>query len=414
MEKCVILISHSNYKIKSAGVEKFILDEEKLLKKKKIKVLHIFPLIEINKRYEFDCFGINLGGEFKGVYSMKNLNEALYCVKNKYNLEYMAIQLHHLHGWNLDIMLKKLLDVKCFIYFYIHDYDTICEDVLTKDSACKSCISSILYGKTCIKCKYKTKNLKRKESVDKFLKELYPIVKKVVVPSKSVMYNWGEYYPNYKSKIVVREHLKFEGKYKKRIINNKIKIAYIGSMADHKGIVEWKELIEILPKDSYDFYYFGKDNLFIKDVINITVDYREKNSKTMVEQLRTYNIDCVFLWSKCEETYCYTAYEAYAANAYIITSLKSGNITCMVEKYNCGRCFENIDEVKKNLLNINEMKKSIGIYVKKSSSPLNLLTNDDLECFGVEDENNIKFKFIKNCKKNFFISIIYKLFRGNY
>ena len=68
MNDCVILISHSNYRIKSAGVEKYIGEITELFQRKKIQSIHFFPIIEVNKRSRFfgrEYAGVHYNGQFE-------------------------------------------------------------------------------------------------------------------------------------------------------------------------------------------------------------------------------------------------------------------------------------------------------------------------------------------------------------
>ena len=92
----------------------------------------------------------------------------------------------------------------------------------------------------------------------------------------------------------VRSHLIYGWKHCE--IKNKAKklrIAYMGQPANHKGFAEWNRLVNAASKEQYEFYYLGNSNIYHKDddVKTIRVDYREKTSKTMQEQLADLNID---------------------------------------------------------------------------------------------------------------------------
>ena len=67
MDRCIIVISHSNYRIKSAGIEKFISDTTRQIISSGIHVLHIFPVIELNKKIGKDFIGFNYDGLFRGI-----------------------------------------------------------------------------------------------------------------------------------------------------------------------------------------------------------------------------------------------------------------------------------------------------------------------------------------------------------
>lgn len=346
--KCIIIISHSNYRIKSAGVEKYITEVTGVLSKHNVHALQIFPVIELNrfmKRFSCEYVGINLDGEYQGVYQEDRLAYAIAELSEKNNLKYIGVHLNHLHGWNLGILQEFLFKICLPIKIIIHDYEMICADMLKEDgngAVCRKTVNAPDKS-VCNGCKYFENSYKRYERYKNFLANIQFYVVTVIAPSEVAVKNWLNGFEAYKDKVEIRNHLIFLGQKKRCIPNERLRIAYIGSTASHKGYKEWEQLVSQRQINNYDFYYFGKFDVSTHGVKKVFVDFQNKTEKSMVKQLIDHNIDIAFLWSTWNETYCYTACEAYMAGCFVITNNYSGNIRSLVEQFACGKVFDKLD-----------------------------------------------------------------------
>lgn len=413
----IIIISHSNYRIKSAGVEKYIGEITPLLNKNHYQVVQIFPVIEVNKLlYKFklslEYVGININGTFEGIFNEKNLYESLSFLSKKYKFNYKGILLNHLHGWNLDSLENVLTRLNLPINIFVHDYEMICENTLKLDGMgekCRVSMSKPKYSK-CETCKYGWNSLLHYKRNIKFLEFISGMVEKVVAPSEVARKVWVDSFKEYDNKSKVRPHTKYFGTYKKSNTNLKIRIAYLGSISEHKGYKEWCHLVKQLDKNEYEFYYFGKNDITMDNVQNVFVDFQ--SGSNMIEELRRHNVDIVFLWSKSLETYCYTYYEAYCSGCYIITNNYSGNIAYEVSRNNAGKVFtslkESIDFLKDTTKIKNILKNQIG-----KTYPLQLLENDEIDDLTFDNRKKYTLDDVYK-KRNKLLSIIYNALRGGY
>ena len=204
---------------------------------------------------------------------------------------------------------------------------------------------------------------------------------------------------------VVRPHLIFSTVRIKRQLKKKIKIAYLGYISDFKGYSEWKKLIQNLDRNYFEFYYFGSyTEKAVNDGVNaVLVDFNRNDLIKMAQQLRNNDIDIVFLWSNCQETYSYTYYEALEAGCFVITSTHSGNITDQVRQNRNGICFENIKDCIKYLSNLQGEIESL--------QAVDIKNNTDLGDFTFDNTVSKNTKNIKAKKPCCFISLLYKKMR---
>ena len=203
-----------------------------------------------------------------------------------------------------------------------------------------------------------------------------------IAPSEFCKETWLKMYPSCREKTRVIYHQSLSGKYSgnsKTIDNNAIiKVGFVGKQSVTKG---WPVFIHILSKiehpENYEFYCFGDGKEQIERVRNVNIDFHD-GINAMTEALRKRNIDMVFLLSVLPETYSYTYFESFAANAYIITLNKSGNIAYQVKARNNGIVFESEDRIIDYLNSIDIVRTDINAYRdSKLQAPLELDENDE-------------------------------------
>ena len=415
--KCILIVSHSNFLIKSGGVEKFLRNYTVILNKNNIHYINIFPIIEVNKRTKKlgkEYFAAFFDSKFKGVWSEDKITDAIYFIASKESCEIYNIQLHHLHGWNLDILNHFFKVTHLPIYLFIHDLQMICPSMFQPD-ANKMCMQMVpnIEDKICNECPYKDYDRIIHTKISLFLSDLLLLVKKVYVPSDNTRAHFLAAFPQFENITVIRGHLCFDLEHHIIDSNEQIRIAYLGSISEHKGYKEWNKIIDQIDNNKYKFYYFGAANINDDRVNCINVDDRNPQLKGMAEQLKLYNIDISFLWSKSQETYCYTYYEASEAGSYILTNKYSGNICDQVNKIKNGKTFDNIFECIKFLKDTDSVNCNLEKFRNNNMIPTHVKINDNIDdCFQLEKivDNTFRNKRIYT-RKNIILSYLYKLLR---
>lgn len=407
----VLIISHSNYRIHSSGIEKFITDAEKQLKKENISVIHLFPTIDFNTKFFCEYIGVNVNGAFAGVFSMSKIYKLYNYIQYRYKIQIEGILLQQLRGWNLDILTSFFNRVKLPIRFFIHDYETLCPFILSTDNINSQCRINIEEPNVqhCKDCVFFSKAVNYSSSFHKFINSINANIEYIYFPSFTALDIWAKYFPNFKNRCVVRPHLVPTSNATKTINgNNIIRIAYLGSTAAHKGWKEWVTLVKELSQNkSFEFYYFGKQYINSKKIHSVHVDFQDPTSLSMSDQLLRYNIDFAFIWSNWPETYCYTYYEALNAKCIILTNTVSGNVSYHVNKYCTGNIFLSVQECINFLSNIVNNKKCI-----KYTYPTSYVNNTDMSAFVFEKRKTKVHKSI--CLKNIVISSVYHFMKAKY
>ena len=411
-KKCIIYISSTNYKIVSAGTEKFMSGIIEAYKEKEVHSIQIFPMVNINGIFEKlglkkIYLGINCDGEFVGAYLLKNAIGGIEYICKKNNFSCSGVIINQLHNWDLNQLSALLCVLELPIYIVIHDYMMICPYLMSEDGNGLQCGLSINRPSElhCVQCKYCNEELNYFACMNSFLEKIEFLLKRIIFPSISARNNWMNAFEKYLKYSVVRPHLIFSTVRIKRQLKKKIKIAYLGYISDFKGYSEWKKLIQNLDRNYFEFYYFGSyTEKAVNDGVNaVLVDFNRNDLIKMAQQLRNNDIDIVFLWSNCQETYSYTYYEALEAGCFVITSTHSGNITDQVRQNRNGICFENIKDCIKYLSNLQGEIESL--------QAVDIKNNTDLGDFTFDNTVSKNTKNIKAKKPCCFISLLYKKMR---
>jgi hypothetical protein len=391
----VISISHSNYKVVTAGTEKVLCEEQEILFQNGISYIHFFP-----KLYSFNSpiddntqyLGMTIDAEFIDYFNINQLKAILYILK-KLNIKFLGINIHHTLGIDMSILDKLISNISDNIKFFLHDYYSVCPQINFLKNDKKYCGN--MPKSKCLDCVY---GKKIEEHINKFRCFFHKYDITFVAPSQIAKELWVKTYGELSHKVRIVPHQVFKGTYRKNnISDDKIRLAYVGYQAIHKGWDMWKFITENIDTDKYELYHLGKCSEKIKNVNNIKVSFHKGGRDAMIKTIRNNNIDIVFLWSIWPETYSYTYFESYAAGAFVITNSCSGNIADQVIKNQNGIILANKHSIRRFLADSDSVVK----LLKKNANmkfPLILDTNVELldEIINLVCKKNEKFSFNKH------------------
>ena len=146
-EKCILYISSTNYKLVSAGTEKFMGGLIDTFNDEGVHSVQIFPLVGFNNklnRINPSAFyiGVNCDGKFIGAYSIEDILSAIEYIKNKYNYQCDRVIINQLHGWKLEKLSFALRKLNLPIIVVVHDYMMVCPFMMLSDSNALWCGNS--------------------------------------------------------------------------------------------------------------------------------------------------------------------------------------------------------------------------------------------------------------------------------
>lgn len=334
------------------GSRKFIDGQLEQLQQAGFFSIEIIPLMYYQAgRRESVFFAVSFNGVYQGISSVNELAVMYPEVRG------MVIHSLYYSQKSLETLLDALT-VQTRTLYYIHDYCCLCfHRFLYKDK--KLCIDANghMVCNTCSVNDERRKLLHFHRSIF----EKYKVL--LVAPSADTRTRVEQFYRNVE--IVELPHLEYEEKFFKRQVNERIRIAYIGTAIWHKG---WEQFTKLVNRfhQKYEFYCLGNcpADLKIQNVTYVQVSLKGSvHDLTMIEAILQYGIDIAYIGSVWPETYSYTYYEAYEAGCFILTNVKSGNICCQVKSNKNGFSFLSdsemaawleTDRVRKDISSVNK------------------------------------------------------------
>ena len=417
IEKCVIMISHSNYRIRWGGVDKYLYEVTDLLAGRGIHSVQLFPVVEVNNKYQKIgsrkfYIGINVDGQYAGIVEWGKIGAAFERIAEGFRIE--GIHIHNLYGWDTERLADLLLKINKPVRIFVHDYVMICRYNMEGDSYLRYCGRKIRKPaeQECEECPYCKEALQEYSKIKGFLTRIQDNIDRIVVPSQLCKEIWGNSYDSIAKPVVVRDHLKLIGEDGQADPIDMLKIGYMGAALDHKGINEWNTLVDKCKGiEGISLFYLGRDNIDNDAVKAIRVDFQDRDTPSMSEALKENKINCVLMWSKCSETYSYTFYEALAAGCFVLTNTFSGNIKASIEKYGNGKSFDTIEEAIRYISDIKAVISDINEYRRNSRIPVSIQPNDSTEELVFSEGTDTYTDRIININTNPVWSFIYRIMR---
>lgn len=368
-EKFILSLSFGNYLKADGGVDKAIKEYQELFNENGISYVHVSPVHPSGRLGKIlDCchnylYTLLLDGEYYGLLDEKEMNRALLKISSTSSI--CAIHIHHTKKFRKDFFKDFLDAFKAPIYFFLHDYYSICSQVNLLYNGKYFCGEGAKNSDTCRNCTYSSTLYEHKNIIEQIMNSGMPVY--IVAPSEIVIRIWKNTYGNYlnSQNYYVVPHQIGEGHYSCfPAMTNKIKIAYVGRFDKNKGKESWIKLCDAIRKNNlpYSLYYFGFSDIDIPNIEKVNVRVTPDNPNMMLDELRKRGINAVFLWSICPETYSYAYFESLAGNCFVLTNKDSGNISYMTKKNANGMVFENDDDLIRCIEDVDVFSKIINDY----------------------------------------------------
>lgn len=374
--QCVLAISFLDYLTAIGGMSKYMMAHEQMYTKAGYSYISIYFVKKIiKKRYSlFHFYGLIIDGKEAGVYTIDELLQYFQYLKN-INYKIVDVHIHNISYMNVQHMLRLVATLPVTPFkLIIHDYHTICTSFNLLKNGIKYCGGKAVSKSKCAGCRYYQSGKVQMQNVRKLLENVKDRLT-VIAPSNVARKIWVEAYPDFTDKVIVMEEQLWEGKYlgNREIIDKgqRVKIGYLGNKSPHKGWAEWVKFVELANKkhNQYECIVFNsKKDFEIPNMEHSEVKFSSDKLNAMVESLREKRIDCAILWSKCEETYSYTLFEACSANAFIITNSQSGNIAYTISQKGNGLVLQTEEELYEYAVNPDKLIECIN-YSRKNTDP---------------------------------------------
>lgn len=354
----IFVITGMSYIIDSSGTSKVVQAHEDVFKAYGTGYVAVFPISRssgegVNWHVKTTgCYAFVIDGQFVNVMTVKEVLNSLLQLQER-GKNCIGVLIHHIIRNDIaeiQWMLEKIQNVP--VVYYLHDFYTCCINPNMLKNDTESCVDG---GVSCDGCVYKDKRRNHLKTINSFLRSFGGRLS-FAAPSEYVKNRWVTYHPEYADRVTVIPHQKSIGQYtgNKDVItdNEPMRLGFVGTQTHIKGWDIFKRTVAKLHEAgcNYEYYYFGHGQEQLPGVTNVPVEIAKMGKDAMTRAIQEKRISAVFLVCVCGETYSYTMYESHAANSYILTMSKSGNIAYTVNKEKWGAVFETDDELIDALL----------------------------------------------------------------
>lgn len=389
--KFIFVVTGMSYIIDSSGTSKVVQAHEDIFKAHGVGYVAVFPISRSSGEgfnwhvKTTGCYAFVIDGQFVSVMTVKEvLNSLLQLQEQGKNC--IGVLIHHIIRNDIaeiQWMIEKIQGVP--VVYYLHDFYTCCINPNMLKNDTESCVDG---GVSCEECVYKDKRQDHLKTINSFLNSFGDHLS-FVAPSEYVRNRWITYHPEYSNRVMVIPHQKSVGQYtgNKDVIpdNEPMRVGFIGTQTHIKGWDIFKKTVAKLQDAgcNYEYYYFGHGQEQLPGVINVPVEIAKMGKDAMTRAIQEKRISAVFLVCVGGETYSYTMYESHAANSYILTMSKSGNIAYTVNKEKWGAAFETEDGLIDTLLNEKAFRKTVNEWrAKTDPGPAEYEDNDEIvKCY---------------------------------
>lgn len=379
----VLSVSCFDYQEEKSGTPKAILADQMATNciGASYVYLLVWPMRPNSERNIIPCeYGLVLDGERLGFYSLPQVL-SLFESWSDAGSRPLEIHLHHLFGMHMqgvDCLLRNLARVP--VRVYLHDYFLCCQslNLLKRGTFCGA---TYLGDVSCRDCDKYERSFKLESMIwgvlGKYLDRM-----SFIAPSFDVKMRFCSFHPEVANSVLVVPHQAMTGRYtgNRELIraDERIRIAFLGWSAVHKGWDVWVRLQPLFHRMGYIPYVFNDSKDEYDGMRHIRVSFDDKHPEAMVDALRQQRIAQALLYTTCPETYSYTCMEAYASNVFVLTSSCSGNVADFVREHHSGLVFDSEDHLVSYLKDHDKVVNILNHFRTTSSPPQTLVVNDEI------------------------------------
>ena len=275
--------------------------------------------------------GLALGGEVLGIWSAEDLAAALALVLPADGRRSFA--LHSLLGHD-PAAIEAVLRAGGFRrgVFWLHDFASLCAGVHLMRDDLADCGAPPADSAACGVCLYGPRRALHAGG-HRRLFEAFDLT--VLSPSQSALDLWRRASDLGDVSARVLPHATLGGPAKDAPASpapdGVLRVAFLGAPVPHKGWEVFCDLVQRFAGDPrYAFLQFGTQGAGYAGMGFVEASVSAATPHAMRDALARAGVDVALTWSLCAETFGFTALEAAAAGAAVLTGPDSGNIAAQV------------------------------------------------------------------------------------
>ncbi|WP_309644910.1 hypothetical protein, partial [Phenylobacterium sp.] len=210
-------------------------------------------------------------------------------------------------------------------YFWIHDFTALCAGVHLLRNDVEDCGAPPPGSPACGVCVYgpgRALHISEHERVFSYLDLT------VVAPSQTALDTWRRGGLDSRDERVVPHARLIPTRARPKPRRpGAFRFAFPGSASAHKGWPIFRALaLRFADDPRYEFIHLAARTIGGLPIAHHPVSVTAEKPLAMRDAIRRLDVDAAMVWSICRETFSFTAYEAVAAGAAVVTGPDSGNV----------------------------------------------------------------------------------------
>ena len=330
-------VSHDNYAENIGGVQLCILREARALEAKGVDHLHLYParvLPMLRTGAGAGLIGVVWNGASVGLFEPAAIARAL----TQRPASGGSFALHNMLGHSADDILAILAAAGMKSgFFWLHDFASLCAGFHLMRNDVADCAAPPADSAACAVCVYRPY---RDLHVAEHRRLFEALELTVVAPSQVTLDLWRRAADVPHAGELVRPHAELvrPRASEPAATDAPLRLAFVGVGAPHKGWPVFHELVTRFRDDPrYAFVHLGRKGPHGLPVEHHDVTVTAEHPQAMRDALERHAIDVALVWPLCRETFSFTAHEAAAAGAAVLTNPDSGNVCAFVAETGHGR-----------------------------------------------------------------------------
>jgi hypothetical protein len=327
-----LTFSHDDYSTNLGGVQLCLQREAARIAALGRDHLHLYPAKfwpVVRKAGERGALGLVWNGKAIGAYAPKTVAAVLARLAGEGRSPGRSFAIHSLlgHGAAETARILAAVGLKRG-FFWLHDFASLCAGFHLLRDDVEDCAAPPPDSPACGICVYGPWRDRHLAEHARLFKALQLTV---VSPSASALELWraSAAYPTQGE--VVLPHVRLVERGPAPVAKGPFRVAFAGLPAAHKGWPVFRELAQRFAGDRrYRFLHLGSRTLGGLPIEFQPVSVTAAKPKAMLQALTAAQADAVLVWPLCRETFSFTAHEAVAAGAAVITNPDSGNVAAFV------------------------------------------------------------------------------------
>ena len=326
-----LTFSHDDYVLNVGGVQSCVRREGEAMAGLGRDHLHLFPVEPwpmLRVAGERSALGVVWNGAHVGAFEVAAVIAALGGLRPGPR----SFALHSLLGHAADEVLAILGAVGARSgAFWLHDFASLCAGYHLLRDDVADCGAPPPSSGACTVCVY---GPHRARHLDEHQRLFEALELTVVAPSASALATWkGAWSYPAKAELVLPHARLVEAGPLAPVRPGPLRVAFLGWASPLKGWPIFQELARKYADDPrYAFLHLGKHGQGGLAASFHEVAVSQESPMAMRDAVARLGIDVALIWPLCRETFSFTAYEATAGGAAVVTWPDSGNVAAFVEE----------------------------------------------------------------------------------